>query len=85
MTEVSAAPRPLKDKRQEQRDELLRPQAAVLYPALKAAGEGGLAWRECFVLVSEDTGVGRVVVWMRSHGVEISAWYEAGETRFRLG
>jgi hypothetical protein len=49
-----------------------------------------LAWRECFALLSDveaislPGSVGRHVVWMRARGVVVCAYYEHGETRFRL-
>jgi hypothetical protein len=77
-------PRPLKNKASDR----LRPQAAVLYPALKQAGPVGLSWIECFALLGADTQPGAVVVWMRAHGVGVLCLYDdAGsgyETRFAL-
>jgi hypothetical protein len=72
------------NKAREKTDAERRPQAAVLYRALLAAGPGGLSWRECWAL--GDWEVGPVVIWMRAHGVEVEARYDpvAGETRFYL-
>jgi hypothetical protein len=81
------APRPLVDRRLEKQDAQRRPQAAVLFRALKAAGESGLSWRECWALSDdEEFVVGPIVIWMRAHGVEVEARYDsgAGETRFYL-
>jgi hypothetical protein len=78
--------------RPNQSEALYRPGATVLYRALVAAGEAGLAWRDCYTLLlgvdlsegQQAGAVGRHVVWMRSRGVRLYAYYEAGETRFRL-
>jgi hypothetical protein len=87
VTQVSAPPKARQRKKSiGQDDEVLRPQAAVVFRALKAVGASGLAWREVFVLVEDYDGseVGRTVTWMRYHGVSVLAYYEAGETRFKL-
>ena len=84
----SPLPRPVKNTAQEQYDALLRPQAALLYPALKRAGDAGLSFIESWELLSaqfSDVVTGKVVVYLRAHGVGVVAYYEAGETRFKLG
>ena len=85
---ASPLPKPVKKKTAAGlADDVLRPQAALLYPALKQAGEAGLSWRECWALLgvdAEERRVGRVVTWMRFHSCEVMAFYVAGETRFRL-
>jgi hypothetical protein len=80
---VSAPPRPRGASAQQKYDEMRRPQAALLFRALKAAEHKGMAWRECFALCEEP---GAVVVWMRAHGVDVDAVYDVGggETRFYL-
>ena len=83
---ASPLPKPLVNSvaaKQKRYDEMRRPQAEVLFRALRAAEHKGLAWRECFALTDEP---GSVVVWLRSHGVDIEAVYDsgAGETRFYL-
>ena len=85
--EVPRAPRPLRDTGREKQDELRRPQAAVLYRALREAGETGLSWKECWALsTDEEFVVGPIVIWMRFHGVGVTARYDpvGGETRFYL-
>lgn len=80
-------PRPIKNRDREKQDELRRPQAAVLFRALREAGESGLSWKECWALsADEEFVVGPIVVWMRFHGCEVEARYDAvaGETRFYL-
>jgi len=65
-----------------------RPQAALLFRALKSAGAGGLSWKECWALSDdEEFVVGPIVIWMRFHGCDVEARYDpvAGETRFYLG
>jgi hypothetical protein len=71
------------NKQREKTDAERRPQAAVVYRALLAAGAGGLSWRELWAL---SEAVGPVVIWMRAHGVEVEARYDpvVGETRFYL-
>lgn len=84
---VSPTPRPLRDTGREKQDALRRPQAAVLFRALKRAGSAGLSWRECWALSDdEEFVVGPIVIWMRFHGCDIEALYDAvaGETRFYL-
>ena len=86
-TQRPALPRPLKNRAQDAQDEMRRPQAAVLYRALKAAGSEGLSWKECWALsTDEEFVVGPIVIWMRFHGVGVTARYDAvgGETRFYL-
>jgi hypothetical protein len=81
------APRPLRDSGREKQDAMRRPQAAVLYRALKAAGSEGLSWKECWALsTDEEFVVGPIVIWMRFHGCEVVARYDpvGGETRFYL-
>jgi len=83
----SPLPRPVKNTAQEQYDALLRPQAALLYPVLKKAGSAGVSWTEAWnVLTAQFTDVvtGKVVVYLRAHGVGVVAYYEGGETRFKL-
>jgi hypothetical protein len=69
-------------------DEMRRPQAAVLFRALKAAPVLGLSWKECWVLGegNQEWDVGPIVIWMRTKGVEVDARYDpvAGETRFYI-
>lgn len=85
---VSAAPRPLQNKRQEQYDEMRRPQAALMFRSLKANSLLGMSWRECWALGEGNStwDVGPIVVWLRAHGVDIDARYDSavGETRFYL-
>ena len=86
-TQRPALPRPLKNRAQDAQDEMRRPQAAVLYRALKAAGSEGLSWKECWALsTDEEFVVGPIVIWMRFHGCEVVARYDpvGGETRFYL-
>lgn len=81
------APRPLVNRKQDAQDELRRPQAVVLFRALKAAGSAGLSWKECWALSDdEEFVVGPIVIWMRFHGCDIEARYDpvAGETRFYI-
>lgn len=85
---VSETPRPLRDTGREKQDAMRRPQAAVLFRALKDAGAKGLSWTECWALSDdEEFVVGPIVIWMRFHGVVVEARYDAvaGETRFYLG
>ena len=80
-------PAPLRNRARDAQDEMRRPQAAVLFRALKAAGAGGLSWKECWALSDdEEFVVGPIVIWMRFHGVEVDARYDpvAGETRFYI-
>lgn len=82
------APRPLRNLQREKQDEMRRPQAAVLFRALRDAGSLGLSWKQCWALSDdEEFAVGPIVIWMRFHGVEVLARYDAvgGETRFYLG
>lgn len=71
-------------------DPALRPHAEVLYRSMKAAGRAGVPWIACWealVAAGVDTAdiqVGRIVTWLRFKGVEVVAFYEGGETRFRL-
>jgi hypothetical protein len=83
----TALPRPLRDTGKEKQDAMRRPQAALLFRALKAAGSAGLSWKECWALSDdEEFTVGPIVIWMRYHGCEVNAVYDliAGETRFYL-
>jgi hypothetical protein len=90
----SAPVRSKTSKAQEEYDAKRRPQAVLLYRFLAASLETGRSWRECWAL-GESEGeyelnvgwdVGPIVVWLRSHGVDIEALYDvvAGETRFYL-
>ncbi len=85
---VYGPPRPVRNMKQEAYDEMRRPQAAVLYRALMAATSSGLSWKDCWALGegNEQWNVGPIVVWLRSHSVDIEAVYDvvAGETRFYL-
>ena len=66
-------------------DERFRSPAAVLFRAMKARGETGLSWRECWMALDEagiEEQVGPCIVWMRSKGVAVSAAYRDGETVF---
>jgi hypothetical protein len=71
---------------------LARRQAAPVYRALIAQGSVGLSWREVYALLhggehavgDQQVHVGQVISWMRSKGVVIDAFYEGGETRFRV-
>ena len=86
-TQRPAPPRPLGNRARDAQDEMRRPQAAVLYRALKSAGAGGLSWKECWALSDdEEFVVGPIVIWMRFHGCDVDAVYDvvAGETRFYL-
>jgi hypothetical protein len=86
-TQGPALPRPLRDTGKEKQDAMRRPQAALLFRALKAAGSAGLSWKECWALSDdEEFTVGPIVIWMRYHGCEVNAVYDliAGETRFYL-
>ena len=80
---VSPVPKSRVNALQKAYDAKRRPQAEVLFRALRVAQHQGLAWRECFALCDEP---GAVVVWLRGHGVDIEAVYDAGagETRFYL-
>ena len=76
------------NRAREAQDAMRRPQAAVLFRALRDAGAGGLSWRECWALSDdEEFVVGPIVIWMRFHGCDVEARYDpvAGETRFYLG
>lgn len=84
---VYGPPRPVENRALKRQDEMRRPQAAVLFRALREAGEAGLSWKECWALSDdEEFVVGPIVIWMRAHGVSIDARYDvvAGETRFYL-
>jgi hypothetical protein len=84
---VYGPPRPVVNRAREAQDAMRRPQAAVLFRALKSAGESGLSWKECWALSDdEEFVVGPIVIWMRFHGCDIEARYDvvAGETRFYL-
>ena len=78
--EFSPLPKPRKDDR----DERLRPLAAVMFKALKDAGDDGLSWAEAWALTDGTEQTGVVVTWMRQKGVSVVAFYEGGMTRFRL-
>jgi len=84
---VYGPPRPVVNRAREAQDAMRRPQAALLFRALKSAGAGGLSWKECWALSDdEEFVVGPIVIWMRFHGCDIEARYDvvAGETRFYL-
>lgn len=86
-TQRPALPRPLRDSNRDKQDAMRRPQAAVLFRALRSAGALGLSWKECWALSDdEEFVVGPIVIWMRFHGCDIEARYDAvaGETRFYL-
>jgi hypothetical protein len=93
----SAPVRSRGSKAQEEYDAKRRPQAVLLYRFLAASLETGRSWRECWALgesqesleeyeLNAGWDVGPIVVWLRSHGVDIEALYDvvAGETRFYL-
>lgn len=90
---VPRAPRPLKSSKakwQLERDEQRRPQAAVLFRALRERTDG-MAWRELWALGESNPSewaweVGPIVVWLRAQGVSVVAEYDTanGETRFYL-
>jgi len=63
-------PRPVRNVQREKQDALRRPQAAILFRALRAAGEAGLSWKECWALAPDDEEfvVGPIVFWLRFHG-----------------
>ena len=80
---VSPTPRPRSKRGADHRQE-----AAPLYRALKAAGQDGLSWIECFAALGSNAEVGLLVVWMRAQGVSIGCVYadrgKGYETRFVL-
>jgi len=85
---VYGPPQPVRNRQREAQDEMRRPQAALLFRALRSAGESGLSWKECWALSDdEEFVVGPIVIWMRFHGCDVEARYDpvAGETRFYLG
>jgi hypothetical protein len=93
----SAPVRSRGSKAQEEYDAKRRPQAVLLYRFLAASLETGRSWRECWALgesqesleeyeLNAGWDVGPIVVWLRSHDVDVIAEYDvtAGETRFYL-
>ena len=86
----SDLPKPKKGTASLGLDPALRPHAEVLYRSMRAAGVAGVPWIACWealVAAGVDTAdiqVGRIVTWLRFKGVEVVAFYEGGETRFRL-
>jgi len=82
--EISPTPTAPKNKA----DERFKPAATVLYRALQARGDGGLTWREAWMVLDEgafdDVPVGPLVIWMRGKGVNVVALYRDEQTTFVL-